>query len=207
MLPCHRLVLMRLAVLLFWLNVLISPAVASSTLLEVGATGGLPGFQEGELPVYLALHMTDAGLTEWRFEPAAGQGLPANYVLWSFTLKPYDGGEVYSHHPFHSSRGTSSGLHFVTLEARLYLNGVYQTLVVGQALMYGPHDRHLAVAVTEITRNLLGPTGAYRRIDAKPARNSASPGLRSRSTRTEEKVGADALSVTSLSLTSRQYCR
>ena len=168
-LPCRRPVLIGLAVLLFWLSAFISPALASS-ILEVGATGGLPGFDEGELPRYLALHMSDAGLTEWRFEAATGEGLPANYVLWSFTLKPYDGGEVYSHHPFHSSRGTSSGLHFVTLEARLYLNGVYQTLAVGQALMDGPHDRHLAVAVTEITRNLLGPDGAYRRIDAGPPR-------------------------------------
>ena len=52
-LPCRRPVLIGLAVLLFWLSAFISPALASS-ILEVGATGGLPGFDEGELPRYLA---------------------------------------------------------------------------------------------------------------------------------------------------------
>ena len=166
----HRLVLVTVAALLWWFNPIISPAFASSIILEVGAAGTPPGFQEAVLPQYLARHMTDAGLAEWRFEPAIGEGLPANYVLWTFRLKPYDGGEVYSHHPFHPSRGTSSGLYSVTLEARLYLNGEYQTLAAGQALMSGPHDRHLALAVTDITRNLLGPSGAYRRINAGQGR-------------------------------------
>jgi hypothetical protein len=143
---------------------------SSSTMLEVGAAGGLPGFQEGELSLYLARHMTDARLTEWRYELALGEGLPANYVLWRFRLKPYKGGEVYSHHPFHPSRETFGALYSVTLEARLYLNGEYQTLVEGQALMDGPNDPHLALAVTNLTRNLLGPSGAYHRIDTEPHR-------------------------------------
>jgi hypothetical protein len=109
--------------------------------------------------------MTDADLAEWRFEPATGEGLPANYVLWTFTLKPYAEREVLSHRPHHLFRGVVSGLHSVTLEARLYLNGEYQTLVMGQALMDGPHDRHLALAVTTLTRRLLGPAGAHGRVD------------------------------------------
>ena len=161
-----RFALIAAALWLVWFNVIMSPALASSIVLEVGATGELPGFQQGELPIYLALHMSDAGLPEWRFEPAMGEGLPANYVQWTFTLKPYAEGEALSHRPHHLFRETYSGLHSVKLEARLYLNGEYETLVSGQALMDGPNGRHLAIAVTEITRNLLGPTGAYRRIDA-----------------------------------------
>jgi hypothetical protein len=153
------------SVLVCWFAPIISAAAATSIILEVGAAGAPPGFQQGDLTRYLALHMADAGLTDWRFEPATGESLPANYVLWTFSLKPDAGGEVRSHRPHHLFSGTSSGLQSVTLEARLYPNGEYQTLVVGQALMGGPHDRHLAVAVTEITRSLLGPSGAYRRID------------------------------------------
>ena len=165
-----RLVLVTVAMLLGCFDLTIASAFASSTMLEVGAAGGLPGFQEGELQLYLARHMTNAGLTEWRYEPALGEGLPANYVQWKFRLKPYNGGEVYSHHPFHSSRETFGTLYSVTLEARLYLNGEYQTLVEGQALIDGPNDPRLALAVTNLTRNLLGPSGAYHRIDAEPHR-------------------------------------
>src|SRR5262249_40418441 len=130
-----RLVLVTVAMLLGCLDPIITSPFASSTMLEVGAAGGVPGVQESELVLYFGRHMTDAGLTEWRYEPAFGEGLPANYVQWRFSLKPYNGGEVYSHHPFHPSRETFGELYSVTLEARLYLNGEYQTLVEGQALM------------------------------------------------------------------------
>jgi hypothetical protein len=52
-------------------------------------------------------------------------------------------------------------------EARLYLNGAYATLVVeAQAIVSGgADDPDLAAAVVSATRNLLGPTGAYRAID------------------------------------------
>ena len=168
-----RLVLVTVAMLLGCFDPVITSPFASSTMLEVGAAGGLPGFQEGELQLYLARHMTNAGLTEWRYEPALGEGLPANYVQWKFRLKPYNGGEVYSHHPFHRSRETFGELYSVTLEARLYLNGEYQTLVEGQALMDGPHDPRLALSVTEITKNLLGPSGAYSHVNAE--RHRADP--------------------------------
>ena len=161
----RRLFLVATTVVLGSCNSINSPVPASSITLEVGATGGLPGFQQGELPFYLALHMTDAGLTKWRFEPAISERLSANYVEWTFTLKPYAESEVLSHRPHHLFRGSFSGLHSVTLEARLYLNGEYQTLVVGQALMGGPQDRHLGLAITTLTRSLLGPAGAYRRVD------------------------------------------
>ena len=50
----------------------------------------------------------------------------------------------------------------ITIEARLYLNGEYQTLVEKQAVIEGgPNDPDLAAAVATVTQNLLGPSGAY----------------------------------------------
>ena len=59
----------------------------------------------------------------------------------------------------------------ITIEARLYLNGEYQTLVEKQAVIQGgADDPDLAAAVESITQNLLGPTGAYRAIDSRQHR-------------------------------------
>jgi hypothetical protein len=55
----------------------------------------------------------------------------------------------------------------VTIEARLYLNGQYQTLVEAQALVQGgPDDPDLAAAVAVVTKDLLGPKGAFRAIES-----------------------------------------
>ena len=54
----------------------------------------------------------------------------------------------------------------VTVEARLYLKGEYQTLVEQQAIVQGgPDDPELASVVAKVTQNLLGPSGAYRAMD------------------------------------------
>ena len=54
----------------------------------------------------------------------------------------------------------------ITIEARLYLNDEYQTLIERQATMQGgPNDPELAAAVASATASLLGPSGAYRAID------------------------------------------
>ena len=67
--------------------------------------------------------------------------------------------------------GTLRGRHPITVEARLYLNREYQTLVEGQALIEGgSDDRGLAATITEMTKNLLGPSEAYRDIDPGPNR-------------------------------------
>jgi len=53
----------------------------------------------------------------------------------------------------------------ITIEARLYLNGKYQTLVKEKAIIQGgPDDPDLAAAVANLTQNLLNPSGAYRSI-------------------------------------------
>jgi hypothetical protein len=143
-----------------------SAVAAAATTLQVEAATGLPGFHRDDLQRYLAVHMADAGLGEWRFEPAADNGSAANRVEWNFKLNPYAGGEVRNF--AHTSVDERElGLHHpITIEARLYLNGEYQTLVEAQAIFHGgPNDPALATAVANVTQNLLGPSGAYRAID------------------------------------------
>ena len=54
----------------------------------------------------------------------------------------------------------------ITIEARLYLNDEYQTLVEQQAIVRGGlDDAELAAAIAGATQNLLGPKGAYRAIN------------------------------------------
>jgi hypothetical protein len=77
------------------LSATLLPAVAAAPLtLQVEAADTLPGFHLGDLPRYLALHMADARLADWRFEPAADKGSTPDRVEWSFKLSPYAGGEV-----------------------------------------------------------------------------------------------------------------
>jgi len=141
-------------------------ATAAQTTLQVEASSGLPGFHRRELPRYLVLHMAGVGLGDWRFEPAAEGASARNRVEWTFKLNPYAGGEVrsFAHALVYQSR---FGIHRpITIEARLYLNGEYQTLVEQQAIVQGgPDDADLATAIAGATQNLLGPKGAYRAID------------------------------------------
>lgn len=136
--------------------------------LKVETFHGLPGLHHSTLCRFLAAHMADARLADWRFEPAEGDSSAPNRVEWTFRLNPYAGGEVrqFVREPV-AEQGF--GVHRpVTLEARLYLNGEYQTLVEQQAMVQGgPNDRELAAAVATATQSLLGPSGAYRAIDLR----------------------------------------
>jgi hypothetical protein len=113
---------------------------------------------------FLAAHMAETGIADWRFAPATCDAVAADRVEWSFKLNPYTGGEVRSF--VHSlSHDQWFGARPITIEARLYRNGEYQTLVEEQAnVRSGPDDPGLAAAVVSVTRNLLGLQGAYRAI-------------------------------------------
>jgi hypothetical protein len=143
-----------------------SSSAAAQTTLQVAAAHGLPGLHHSALARFIAAHMAGAGLADWRFEPAAGDAIAADRVEWTFRLNPYAGGEVrnFAHT---STDEWRFGVHRpVTIEARLYLNGEYQTLVEIQAIIQGgADDPDLAAAVENVAQNLLGPTGAYRAID------------------------------------------
>jgi hypothetical protein len=145
-------------------------AMASAAVpvtLQVVASHGLLGMHHSALSRFLAAQMARIGLAGWRFEPApAGEGVAADRVEWTFKLNPYAGGEVRSFVHTLSHEGGFSGRRPITIEARLYLEGEYQTLVEQQAMVRGgADDPDLAAAVVSATRNLLGPQGAYRMID------------------------------------------
>ena len=171
---CHQVFLRRAAlaasVLLF------APAVAAAPLtLQVEASDTLPGFHIGDLPRYLALHMAEARLEDWRFEPIADKDSAPNRVQWTFKLNPYAGGEVRNFTRPHIAERTFGAYRPVTIEARLFLNGHYQTLIEKQAIFQGgPNDPDLAAAVSAVTQNLLGPQGAFRAMDTgrAPAQGS-----------------------------------
>lgn len=134
--------------------------------LTVETFHGLPGLNHSALSRFLAAHMADVGLADWRFRPAEADTDGPDRVEWTFRLNPYAGGEVrnFVHAPV-NERGFGVRRP-ITIEVRLYLNGEYQTLVERQAMIQGgPNDPELAAAVVSATEGLLGPSGAYRAID------------------------------------------
>jgi len=144
----------------------IVPAVAAAPLtLQVEVSDTLPGFHIGAFPGYLALHMTEARLRDWRFEPAADKRPAPDRVEWTFKMNPYAGGEVHNFIRPRMAERIFGAYRPVTIEARLFLNGQYQTLVEKQAVIQGgPRDPDLAAAVTSLTQDLLGPEGAFHAI-------------------------------------------
>jgi hypothetical protein len=163
-LALRRRALLASSVLALWPFATASAAVPVT--LQVVTLHALLGLHHSALSRYLAAQMARVGLADWRFEPLAGNGLAANRVEWTFKLSPYAGGEVRSFVHTLSHEERFEGRRPVTIEARLYLDGEYQTLVQQQALVGdNPHDPDLAAAVVSATRNLLGPRGAYRAID------------------------------------------
>jgi hypothetical protein len=140
---------------------------AAQLTVQVETSDTLPGFHRRDLPRYLALHMAEARLPDWLFEPAADKGSAPNRVVWKFILNPYAGGEVRNFTRPHMAERIFGAHRPVTIEARLYLNGEYQTLVEKQAVIGGgPDDTNLAAAIASVTQNLLGSQGAHRAIDS-----------------------------------------
>jgi hypothetical protein len=160
---CHAALAVLWALVSLWGSG--SAAAAAQATLQVTTLHGLLGVHHSALSRFLAAHMADAGLADWRFEPATDGGSAANRVEWSFKLNPYAGGGARSFGP-PSMNEWRAGVHRpVTIEARLYLNGEYQTLVEAQALIQGgPVDPDLAAAVAAVTKDLLGPKGAFHAI-------------------------------------------
>jgi hypothetical protein len=143
-------------------------ASSSATLLTVEGSGVVPGFHSSEqLRRYLTFHMARAEAANWRFEPVAAGNTPVpDRVKWRFKLNPYAGGEVRCFVP-PQMEDTTFGVHRpITIEARLYLNGEYQSLAKEKAIIQGgPDDPDLAAAVASLTQNLLSLSGAYRAIN------------------------------------------
>jgi hypothetical protein len=136
----------------------------------VATKGSLPGFNDTDLPGYFAAAMNAVASTGWHFAPvAAGLGQPPERVELSFRTNPYAAGTVRT---YGISRATMDRLlnvhHSITIEARLFLGGQYQTLVFEQVTVSGgSHDVDLEEAVTKLTRALT----AYPTLNTHPDRS------------------------------------
>ena len=145
----------------------VTGSATAEQILEVEASGGLPGFQRADLQRFLALHMGEARLADWRFEPAPLRDSAPDRVEWKFKLNPYAGGEVRSFGRPGTAASNFAAHRPITIEARLYLNDEYQTLVEKQAVTPdGPNDPEFVAAVVGITQNLLGSQGAFRATES-----------------------------------------
>lgn len=145
---------------------IVSVSAQAPTTLQVEAVHGLPGLNHSALSRFLAAHMADAGLPDWRFQPAKADSEAPDRVEWTFRLNPYAGGGVRRFVPEPVAEEGFGVPRPVTIEVRLYLNGEYQTLVERQAMIQGgPNDPGFGAAVASATESLLGPSGAYRVID------------------------------------------
>ena len=120
-----------------------SASAATRVTLQVEVSQGFPGLNRSALSRFIAVHMAEAGLANWRFEPAPGNGVAADRVEWMIKLNPYAGGGVRNFTPSLSHEDWFGRL--VTIEARLYLGGEYQTVVEEQATIRGGPD-HLVLA-------------------------------------------------------------
>lgn len=150
----------------------IIPTPAKPLALTIDTVGTVPGFDAKELAAYLSARMATAGLPAWRFQPGNGDAAAPNRIEWRFRYNPY------AEHSEHMAGMTTAmvdrlfGLrHVLSIEARLYVNGEYQTLTFTQTkVKTNGKDAALDGAVAEIATALLGPNGAYFAIDmAKPA--------------------------------------
>lgn len=62
----------------------------------------------------------------------------------------------------------------ITIEARLHLNGEYQTLAKEKAIIEGgPDDPDLVAAVASLTQNLLSPSGGALTVPSITANTKA----------------------------------
>jgi hypothetical protein len=162
----------------FWALFLLSmPALAQTDFtLSVQGSGELPGFRMEDAGPYLAQQMNNAGIAGWHFVPQAGFVDP-NRVELRFELLPYAGGQVRRFFPMAEGR---MDLHLlgphrlVSAQARLYLNGEYQTVVMGTATVRGgADDPELAAFLSGLGKSL---DNAHRAIDLSPAPpNRAAP--------------------------------
>ena len=146
------------------------PAVADSDFaIAVQGSGELPGFRMADAGPYLARQMNEAGIAGWQFVPQGGF-VDSNRVELRFELMPYAGGQVRRFFPMPEGRVEThlQGTHrLISVQARLYLNNEYQTVVMGTATVQGgADDPELAEFLVRLGKTL---GSAYHAIDMSPA--------------------------------------
>ena len=144
------------------LALLALPARAATIAVE--AQGELPGFEMADAPGWLAQQMERAGLPDWHFVTRDASAAAPDRVEWRFDLLPYAGGGVRQFFP-QAGGGALKARHLVSAQAKLYLRGQYQTLMLGEeAVAGGAGDVALAEFIVRTTRSL---ESAWRATEAR----------------------------------------
>jgi|SRR5581483_8943155 hypothetical protein len=149
------------------------PALAQTAfILSVHGSGELPGFRMEDAGPYLAQQMNGAEIDGWHFVPQ-GTFVDSNRVELHFELLPYAGGQIRQFFPMREGRMDMhlQGPHrLVEVQARLFLNGEYQTMVFDQeAVRGGAQDPELAAFLIRIGKSL---DNAFRAVDVSSATQS-----------------------------------
>jgi hypothetical protein len=167
------------------LMISVLPAVASGQSLDsnlrdkpiavaVEVEGSIPGFTADQLSAYVSEQMADAHLTAWRFTPATPHQdgtEPPNRVVWHFKVLPYGGGTVrYIGPALSKARDLFGSGRPIGLDAKIYLNGQFQSTCFDQATVRGgPHDPALSDVIKKMMNTIVA--------DAFAAQPSAGPKL------------------------------
>jgi hypothetical protein len=131
-------------------------------LIAVEVEGSLQGAANDELPAIITSEMEQAPHPAWQFAPATGATAP-NRIEWKLVPASDASGAVRT---FGFSRGMMTRLEgakrVVSVEVRLYLNGKYQTMAVGQIRDTGnPRDAEVADEIATLTRQVLADAAVH----------------------------------------------
>lgn len=144
---------------------------AQAATVAVIATGNLPGFHIQDAAPWLAERMAGAGLDHWHLVPGDPARPAPNRIEWEFEVLPYAGGEVRRFFPMAESQGAmdvhlQGRHHLISAEAKLFLDGEYQTVTLAQdEVKGGADDQDLIDFIVRTTRML---DNAWHAIDLTP---------------------------------------
>jgi hypothetical protein len=132
------------------------PQLNTPVDVAVVVEGSLPGFKDDELARFVSQEMEAAHVAAWHFEPA-GAAPSANRVVWHFKLLPYAGGSVRYIGPTVSRFKDMFGMRrAIGVDAKLYLNGQFQSTTFDQATIKGgPRDPDLDRVIDKVTRSII----------------------------------------------------
>lgn len=138
--------------------------------VAVVVEGTLPGFTEDQLEAYISQEMAAAHVSAWHFEPAGSATTSPNRVVWRFRLLPYAGGTVRYIGPMLTHARDLFGVRrAIGVDARLYVNGLFQSTTFDQATIKGgPKDPDLGAIITKVTKSIIANA-----LDETPRPNPA----------------------------------
>jgi hypothetical protein len=113
----------------------------SFDIVVADGAGQVPGFRGDDLPRAILNGIQHVAPRDMSFEVAPKGPLPPNRIEWRFHANPYAGGAVRYIGPARPAAERLFGIHRqVSAEAKLFLNGQFQSSVFGEATLAGTGD-------------------------------------------------------------------